>query len=173
MVAEAKLVEVTRTYLEINARTELNASYSDDPNIRIERIENCPASFFRYLYCEVGRNYHWVDRLGWKDDQIADYLSRPNVLLWLLSYRGAPAGYCELLSHSDASVELTYFGLLSEFMGKGLGKHLLSSAVEEAFALGANRVWLQTCTLDDPAAMPNYLKRGFKPFKTEKYLTAM
>ena len=93
--------------------------------------------------------------------------------LWLLSYRGAPAGYCELLSHSDASVELTYFGLLSEFMGKGLGKHLLSSAVEEAFALGANRVWLQTCTLDDPAAMPNYLKRGFKPFKTEKYLTAM
>ena len=40
---------------------------------------------------------------------------------------------------------------------------------ERAWADGANRVWLHTCTLDDPAAMPNYLKRGFLPFKTEKY----
>jgi len=34
---------------------------------------------------------------------------------------------------------------------------------------GAESVWLHTCTPDDPAAMPNYLKRGFRPFKTEVY----
>ena len=33
--------------------------------------------------------------------------------------------------------------------------------------LGARRVWLHTCTLDNPAALPNYLKRGFVPVKTE------
>jgi GNAT superfamily N-acetyltransferase len=50
-----------------------------------------------------------------------------------------------------------------------MGKHLLTRAVEQAWAEGANRVWLHTCTLDDKAAMPNYLKRGFRPFKTENY----
>ena len=42
-------------------------------------------------------------------------------------------------------------------------------AVEQAWADGAKRVWLHTCTDDDPAALPNYLKRGFRPFKTETY----
>jgi hypothetical protein len=30
-------------------------------------------------------------------------------------------------------------------------------------------VWLHTCTLDDPAALPNYLKRGFASYKEEVY----
>ena len=61
------------------------------------------------------------------------------------------------------------FGLLPEFSGKGLGKWLLVEAVERAWSLGASRVWLHTCTLDSPAALPNYLARGFKPFRTERY----
>jgi hypothetical protein len=40
-------------------------------------------------------------------------------------------------------------------------------AVEQAFGLGARRVGLHTCTLDNPAALPNYLKRCFVSFKTE------
>jgi len=31
------------------------------------------------------------------------------------------------------------------------------------------RVWLHTCTLDDPAALPNYVARGFRPFREERY----
>jgi len=50
---------------------------------------------------------------------------------------------------------------------------LLTCATEQAWADGANRVWLHTCTLDDKAAMPNYLKRGFQPFKTEKYTSEL
>ena len=56
-------------------------------------------------------------------------------------------------------------------LGCGLGRHLLTCAVEVAWAIGASRVWLHTCTLDDPAALPNYLARGFTPYKTERYLT--
>jgi hypothetical protein len=33
----------------------------------------------------------------------------------------------------------------------------------------AHRVWLHTCSLDHPAALPNYMKRGFTLFKTEEY----
>jgi len=32
-----------------------------------------------------------------------------------------------------------------------------------AWAWGAAYVWLHTCTLDAPAALPNYLARGFTP----------
>jgi GNAT superfamily N-acetyltransferase len=86
-----------------------------------------------------------------------------------MTYDGGTAGYFELRKCEDGSIEIAYFGLLQRFLGRGLGRHLLTCAAEQAWADGANRVWLHTCTLDDPAAMPNYLKRGFRPFETETY----
>lgn len=162
-------VEVTRTYLQMTDPGQHNRSQFDSPAATVLRVKNCPASFYRYLYVEVGRNYHWVDRLGMTDDDIKEHLKPDSVSLWVLYVEGAPAGYFELKRHDDASTELTYFGLLQEFLGQGLGKQLLSFAIDRAWEEGANRVWLQTNTLDDPAAMPNYLKRGFVPFRQEKY----
>jgi hypothetical protein len=45
----------------------------------------------------------------------------------------------------------------------------LSSAVRDAWALAPSRVWLHTCTLDHPNALPNYLARGFTPYRKETY----
>jgi ribosomal protein S18 acetylase RimI-like enzyme len=164
-------VAVTRTYLEMTQPGDLVAARLDDPAVQLERALDCPASFFRYLYAEVGRRYHWVDRLGWTDDQLRERLEDPRVSLWVLRVKGSPAGYFELERHKDGSVEVAYFGLLTEFIGRGLGKHLLTAAVETAWSLKASRVWLHTCTLDDPAALPNYRARGFRPFKEEVYET--
>ena len=58
---------------------------------------------------------------------------------------------------------------LKTILRTGLGKHLLSDAVVNAWAMGATSVWLHTCTLDDPAALPNYERRGFRPFRSEAY----
>jgi hypothetical protein len=44
--------------------------------------------------------------------------------------------------------------------------------VSAAWALAPTRVWLHTCTLDAKAALPNYLARGFRPFKEERYCGA-
>ena len=52
---------ITRTYLEMRQRSEFSPVQNGDARIRIEKIGNCPTSFFRYLYREVGRNYDWVD----------------------------------------------------------------------------------------------------------------
>lgn len=164
-------VEVTRTYLQIEHPEGLNPAFVDDPRIRIDRLMECPPSFYRYLYAEVGRFYHWTDKLPWTDAQIREQLARPEISFWVMYSEGAPAGYFELERHEDGSTEVAYFGLLQEFLGRGLGKHLLSFAVQQAWNEGANRVWLHTCTLDDAAALPNYLKRGFKPFKQETYVT--
>ncbi len=162
-------IEVTRTYIEMHDPAELHPARCNDPRILVEQMHECSASFFRHLYVEVGRNYHWIDRLPWTDADIVAHLSQAEISLWLMTDDGATAGYFELRRCEDGSVEVAYFGLLPEFIGRGLGKYLLTRAVEQSWAQGANRVWLHTCTLDDPAAMPNYLKRGFRPFKTEKY----
>jgi GNAT superfamily N-acetyltransferase len=162
-------VQVVRTYLEMRSPGDLRPALVPEDAPRLERIEDCPGSFFRYLYAEVGRAYHWTDRLRWSDEQVSAHLVNPDISLWLLSASGAPAGYFELRRHEDDSVEVAYFGLLPEFVGRGWGGHLLTLAAREAWALGPERVWLHTCTLDHPAALPNYLKRGFRPVREESY----
>jgi ribosomal protein S18 acetylase RimI-like enzyme len=95
------------------------------------------------------------------------------VSLWLLTSGAAPAGYFELREHDDRSIEIAYFGLLPEFVGRGWGGHLLTRAVETAWEMKPDRVWLHTCTLDHPAALPNYRQRGFRVVREEVYTTEL
>lgn len=162
-------MKVVRTHLEMRSPEALRpAVLPPGAAARLERLEACPVSFFRYLYDEVGGPWSWLDRRGWSEDEIRQYLARPGVSLWLLSVGGAPAGYFELAHHpDDGSVEIVYFGLLPEFIGRGLGGWLLSEATRRAWDAGAARVTLHTCTLDHPAALPNYLARGFTVVRDE------
>ncbi len=162
--------EILRSYFQMTAPEEHVRAEDVDVPVRLERASRCPISFYRYLYVEVGREFHWVDRLPWSDRQVEDHLADKSVSLWVLYSRGVPAGYFELKKHEDGSVEIAYFGLLPQFQGQGLGKWLLSRAVENAWGLGAKSIWLHTCTLDHPAAIPNYVARGFRLFKQETYL---
>ncbi len=166
---------VTRTYLELTDAAQLRAARrTDDATLRVDRVEQCPPSFYRYLYGAVGERYHWRDRTAWPDDLIRAHLDDAAIALWVLYDAGAPAGYFELKRHDDdGSTEIAYFGLLPERIGRGLGKHLLTEAVERAWATGASRVWLHTCTLDNAAALPNYLARGFRPYREEQYEVAL
>ena len=161
--------KATRTYLEMRDRAALRRATLQDPAIRVEQVHECPASFWRYLYTEVGRAYRWVDRLPWSDAEIRTYLDDPSVTLWLMTVAGAPAGYFELRRDHLDGVEIVYFGLLPEFTGRGLGGHLLTAAVDSAWSHDPKRVWLHTNTMDHPSALPNYLKRGFVAFDSEEF----
>src|SRR5690349_12004539 len=109
-MSEELIIEVTRTYLEMNHRAEFNPAFLKATTARIEQVYNCPASFYRYLYAEVGRYFHWVDRLSWSDDEIYEHLRQPKLTLWVMYHEGAPAGYFELLAEADGSTEIAYFG---------------------------------------------------------------
>lgn len=160
---------VTRTYLEMRSPGELVAAATPVPAPALERVERCSPELFRFLYAEVGRAFHWTDRLSWSDETIRGHLAQSGVSIWLMSWEAKPAGYFELRKHEDRSVEIAYFGLLPDFIGRGWGKYLLTRAAQTAWGLRPARVWLHTCTLDHPAALPNYIKRGFRPVREEVY----
>jgi GNAT superfamily N-acetyltransferase len=116
-----------------------------------------------------------LDRWDWSDEQINKHLADPTIQLFVATRvtgnkHATLAGWYELRRVSDEdSVEIAYFGIVPEEFGRGLGKHMLSSAVRDAWSLAPKRVWLHTCTLDHPNALPNYLKRGFTPYRKETY----
>ena len=163
-----RTVAVTRTYLELRNPADLRGVSFSDPRARVERRSPCPVPLYRRLYKEVGEDWFWHDRLDWSDGTLADYLARPDVTVFELMAGDESGGYFELGLKPDGSVEIVYFGLHPRFIGRKLGGPLLARAVEEAWTLGASRVWLHTCTLDSERALPNYLARGFAPFKTER-----
>lgn len=166
-------MQVTRTYLELKSPDQFKPAFGEFPDVSIERVKRPTPALYRDCYRSVGQDYHWRDRWDWSDEAIRAHLARPEITLHVARRGGVLAGWYELRRvPDDRSVEIAYFGLLPAAIGQGLGKHLLSCAVRDAWALGPARVWLHTCTLDHPAALPNYKKRGFLPYKTETYEVA-
>ncbi|MDP6375032.1 MAG: GNAT family N-acetyltransferase [Pseudomonadales bacterium] len=125
-----------------------------------ESEEPCP-ELSRFLYVSVGYRWYWYERLQWTYQQWLEYLSDPAVSTRVAYKRATPVGYFELHREPDGRVEIAYFGLLPSFIGRGLGGSLLADAIAAARQFGDGRVWLHTCSLDHPAALPNYLARGF------------
>lgn len=120
------------------------------------------------MYASVGSTFSWVDRLRWTDEELYAWLTRPDVTILVLYLDGTPAGYAELVSESDEpGTEVKYIGVFPEFHGRGLGKHLLTVAVQRAFDDGASRVWLSTRSTDGPHAIANYTARGFVAYRTQ------
>jgi GNAT superfamily N-acetyltransferase len=158
-----------RTYLQLLALEDLTPSPQPRHDAIVRRIESCPPELYLRLYKEVGRDYHWIDRLEWTDADIRRHLANPGVSFWVLEAEGRPAGYFELVRQDDGSIEIGMIGLLPAYIGQGLGGYLLTVAVQQAFADGTHRVWLHTSILDHRAALPNYLRRGFTPYKEEEY----
>lgn len=165
--------EVRRTYLQMHSPGELRRVDVPTDAPELTREAPCSLELSRALYHEVGRAYHWRDRDALSDADLTAYLERPGVVVHVMRRDGKPLGFFELMHHDDGSVEIVLFGLIAAAQGQGLGKWLLTRAVDEAWAMGATRVWLHTCTLDSPVALPNYEARGFVQYRSEAYSVEM
>jgi ribosomal protein S18 acetylase RimI-like enzyme len=135
-------------------------------DLEVRRVEVVCPEVNRFLYSAVGGDWYWIDRLGWTYRKWTEYLSRPELETWIGWSAGTPAGYFELEESPETGVEIAYFGLLPQFVGRGLGAALLSAAVARAWQRGPARVWLHTCSLDHPRALANYQARGFRLYHT-------
>ena len=161
------LADVTIRHLEMTAPAELRAKRSSRAGVTFARVSRPMPELNRFFYAAVGGEWFWLERRPWTLAQWSAYVSRPEIETWVLSVDGVPAGYVELERRESREVEIKYFGLLDAFIGGGLGAHLLTEAVERAWAMGASRVVLNTCNLDHPRALANYLARGFREYRTE------
>jgi len=154
------------TYLEMTAPQQFQPSWIDDSSMAIRRLNRVDLGFYLFLYKEVGWELHWRDRLLMPPEELYQALASPHTSIYVLFYDEIPAGYVEL-SRQGESTEIAYFGLRQPYQGMGLGKHLLSFGIEQAWRDGAQRIYVHTCNLDGPHAMDNYLKRGFQVYHTE------
>lgn len=162
-------------YLEQTYRTQPRPANVLDVPVEIVRAELPSPEFSRFLYTAVGGDLFWVDRLEWTWQQWYDCLTQPGVETWVAWVRGTPAGYAELHAQPAGQVELTHFGLLPSFTGQGLGGHLLTFALDQAWTIAhrwpgqqpTTRVWLHTCSQDSPIALPTYQSHGLHVYRTQ------
>jgi ribosomal protein S18 acetylase RimI-like enzyme len=175
----------------MSARNQLRPKRSTDESFQIRELSEPNWVFNRDMYFAVGENWAWIDKRPWTDEQWKEYALAPELRTFAAYYNDTLAGYYELRRESELSasasrqtrrgeaslrpdgpkggVEIAYFGLLPEFIGRGFGGALLTSAIEEAWrsAPPPSRVWVHTCNRDHPQALANYKARGMKVYREE------
>jgi GNAT superfamily N-acetyltransferase len=161
------MTTVTTTYLEMLSPGELRAKRCADPRFRIDEATTPQWQFNRFLYGAVGEPWRWIEKQGWSDEQWRSYVESDRLRTFAAYYDGSPAGYYELRRDEEGGVQIEYFGLLPAFVGRDFGGALLTSALEQAWAMNPSRVWVHTCTLDHPAALANYQARGMTVYRVE------
>jgi GNAT superfamily N-acetyltransferase len=161
-------VKETVTYVEMTFRTQLNPAASV-PGLSLESLDR-DSRLVVDLLTRIGAPYGWKPARQTEEEWVSWFAGCPGRTFWLLSIEGGPAGMTAYDLHSADDVEIETFGLLPEFVGKGLGGYALTLAIQRAWELSptVSRVWLHTSTLDHPRALPNYHRRGFRTFKTEE-----
>lgn len=142
-------------------------------------------STYLELYKSVGSSFNWCDRLLMPKETLEKILHSDTTEICLLKYHNEHAGFVEYDKSTPGETEMVYFGLIEKFTGKKAGYPFLRWAINHALEQGhapeqvyapehghasehgINRLWLHTCDLDHPAALPLYQKAGFVIYRTE------
>ena len=160
--------KIERNYLEINSLADLKETNIIQNGYLVQLVQPVDFKLNKFFYKNIGKKYHWIDRLAWTDKYWTEYTSNEKVKTYVLKKNEDLAGYYELIVHRDKNeVEIAYLGLLDEYQNKKLGSYLLSSAIKNSFFNNTQRVWVHTCSLDHKNALKNYIARGMKIFKKE------
>ncbi len=154
------------TYLEMTSQAEFRPRPCVDDSFCVREVRVCQWKLNRFLYELVGADWQWRGKFPWADAQWCEYAEAESLRTFVGYHGGSIAGYFELEKQPEDNVQIVYFGIAPQFIGRGFGGALLTSAIEEAWNWGARRVWVHTCTLDHPAALANYQARGMRIFKT-------
>ena len=159
-----KILTARVTHLEMHARPARTFPLPTRPRTALLSAQNMQVAFYRYLYEQVGREFHWYMRRVMDDATLDKVSNAETTLIEVLYADGCPAGFFELdLSNKPESVEIAYFGLCRGYRGLGLGKWFLAQAIDRAWGEKPEKVTVHTNTLDHPAALGLYQRLGFEP----------
>ncbi len=159
-------MKLTTTYVQMFTRPERTVP-PPRPGLSVIHAQNPTIAYYRFLYHAVGRDYNWTSRQKLSEPALAAIIQDPKNEVHVLMVDGVPAGFVELDRRIGGEIEITQFGLMQPFLGRGLGKYFLQWSIDKAWSYSPKRLWLHTDTQDHPAALPNYLKAGFVTYKEE------
>lgn len=151
------------TYLEMRQPPALTAPTGSEFLVR--RISNPDLDWYRALYRRIGEPWLWFSRLRASDDELRGTLEDPAIDIFVLSHAGEDHGLLEFDRRSMPDIEIAFFGVTPEMIGKGAGRELLARCLPLVWERKPQRVWLHTCTSDHPSALAFYWKMGFVPYK--------
>lgn len=155
---------VRTTTLELNHAPAVLTSLTTSSSLAVMQVPKIPVQFYRYLYANIGAHHYWLARNNLSDSDLEKILHAPGVEVRVMYVDGAPAGFAEIESGRVAGeTELSYFGLLNDFHGRGLGKWFLGQILTTIWTNGTKKIVVSTDSLDHPAALTLYQKFGFSP----------
>jgi len=161
------MIPVQRNFLELKDLKNLKTNSTNKKKYLVKKIKP-DFQLNKFFYRQVGKKHRWIDRLSWSDEKWINYISNKNLETYIICESEELVGFFELLNNPELEeTEISYFGLLEEYIGKGIGGYALSVAIRKSFEKNIRRVWLHTCTLDHPNALKNYIARGMTIFKKE------
>jgi GNAT superfamily N-acetyltransferase len=131
-------------------------------DLRLARWREPRPEAYRALFRRVGAPWLWYSRLAMDEAALLAIIGDPAVEVYAAIDRaGVEVGFLELDFRHTGACELSYFGLVPEVVGRGNGRWLMAHALGAAWRPGLERVWVHTCTLDHPSALPFYRRCGF------------
>ena len=148
------------TYLEMNERPKPRPT--PDSALRLAPWRTVDPAKYRLLFRRVGGRWLWYSRLLMDDAALSASLGEVHAVV---DRSGVEVGMIELDFRKEGECLIRFLGLVPELAGRGHGKWLFGQLTTLAWRKGVNRVQVNTCTLDHPAALPAYLKSGFKAYK--------
>ncbi|QXT39906.1 GNAT family N-acetyltransferase [Gymnodinialimonas ceratoperidinii] len=164
-------VPFTITYLEMPERPSFKPAQLPG-DVRLERAIDPPVWYFLSLYDAVGREYEWQDRFEQAEEDpeaLQAFVRSPDVVIWTAIRNGFPHGFFVLDWRAPGACDLAYFGLVPQAVGSGIGPALLQTAIATGWAReGTEKMTVNTCSLDHPAALRLYQKMGFHPVRREE-----
>ena len=160
-VADSDVATIVTT-LEMRQPPPLRPAPSSP--LRLKRWQSPEPERYRTLFRRVGERWLWFSRLVMRDDALLAIIGDPRVEVYAaIDPRGIEVGMLELDLRRAGETEISYFALVPELAGQGLGRWLMAQALTLAWRPGISRVWLHTCTLDHPSALNFYRAQGFRP----------
>lgn len=152
------------TCLEMTAKPKLRPSPAVT-GVVLERLGAGDTERFRKLFRAVGQDIMWFSRLFLAEEKLSGIIGDPRVHCHALVRDGVDIGVLELDFREEGQCELTFFGLVPDAVGSGLGRYLMNEALNRAWAEPITRMWLHTCTFDHPSALGFYQRSGFRPYQ--------
>lgn len=136
----------------------------DAPGLALRRVAEPDLVWYRDLYRRVGQDWLWFSRLAAPAAEVEAAIRDPRVEVHALTFEGRDEGLAELDRRQPPDVELAFFGVTPALVGRGAGRWLMARTLDLAWRHRPRRLWVHTCTLDHPGALPFYLRSGFRAY---------